>query len=226
MLQDNNPLVDFTMDISLQSLLFEWLDEETNKFKKENNLNQDKNYMLIFVGGSGSGKSFNEKEAVNRGFEKLISHTTRDIRVKDGEIDGVDYFYMTHEKFDKITMIESIEIHGNKYGLAKQELIAKEGDVSFVSEPNGAKQILQFIKDNNLTYIPIVILLDIDIETRRKNMMNRGDDIVAINKRLEDEDLVELFHSMGLEADITITEMCNSMDKVLEYIANIESMDK
>ena len=38
---------------------------------------------IVLTGGSGSGKSFYEKFLNINGFEKFVSHTTREARIKD-----------------------------------------------------------------------------------------------------------------------------------------------
>ena len=57
--------------------------------------------MLVILGCSGSGKSTLEKYIVERThFKKNISYTTRPMR--EGEIDGVDYYFVNEETFNKL----------------------------------------------------------------------------------------------------------------------------
>ena len=54
--------------------------------------------MLVLVGPSASGKSAIVKCLESKyGIKKFITCTTRPMRV--GEINGVDYFFMTKEEF-------------------------------------------------------------------------------------------------------------------------------
>ena len=56
--------------------------------------------MLILVGKIGSGKTTVVNELVqNFGYEKAVTDTTRPKR--PGEIEGVDYHFLTKEEFDK-----------------------------------------------------------------------------------------------------------------------------
>ena len=56
--------------------------------------------MLVLVGPSASGKSAIVKCLESKyGIKKFITCTTRPMRV--GEINGVDYFFMTKEEFAK-----------------------------------------------------------------------------------------------------------------------------
>jgi len=58
------------------------------------------NKVLCLIGETASGKSTIEKELSENGYKKLVSYTTRKIR--EGEIDGIDYHYVTNEEFDKM----------------------------------------------------------------------------------------------------------------------------
>lgn len=64
--------------------------------------------LIIFVGDSGSGKSYYEKAMYNLGFDKLVSHTTRNPRI--GEVNSVDYYFVSIEDFDKIDFVETVNI--------------------------------------------------------------------------------------------------------------------
>lgn len=56
--------------------------------------------MLILVGKIGSGKTTVVNELVqNFGYEKAVTDTTRPKR--PGEVEGVDYHFLTKEEFDK-----------------------------------------------------------------------------------------------------------------------------
>ena len=76
--------------------------------------------ILIISGPSGSGKSTLCKEmfkSVDNAFFS-ISTTTRPMR--EGEIDGVDYYFVSKDKFQKdiknSEFLEWAEVHGNYYG--------------------------------------------------------------------------------------------------------------
>ena len=77
--------------------------------------------MIVLIGESASGKSTIEKELVKRGFNKIISYTTRPIR-KD-ETDGIDYHYISKEEFlinSKWIFVEYTIYNSWYYGIAKK----------------------------------------------------------------------------------------------------------
>lgn len=184
-----------------------------------------KKYFVIFCGGSGSGKSFYEKTLSENDYFKLISHTTRNLRIKDNEKHGEHYYFVTKEEFDNTEMVESITIHGNNYGLSKFEVLRQDGNKVLVAEANGVKQTLNFINNDQdmIDYIPIVVLLDIEYEERKQNMENRGDSEENILKRLNDENIVGDFYNLGLEADIIIKNRVNIMEVINNYIKELET---
>ena len=104
--------------------------------------------LCLVSGPSGSGKttlcrrfSETDTDAVY-----AISATTRAPR--GGEQDGIDYFFLSREKFeDRVRngeFIEYAEVHGNLYGTLKSEVIARleEGkDVLMDIDVQGAAHV-------------------------------------------------------------------------------------
>lgn len=83
--------------------------------------------LCVVSGPSGSGKttlcrrySEEDNQAVY-----AISATTREPR--DGEKDGVDYFFLTRDEFESRNargeFLEYAEVHGNYYGTVKSEVL-------------------------------------------------------------------------------------------------------
>lgn len=85
--------------------------------------------ILILSGPSGSGKSSIYKAAIGDlgGIEFSVSCTTRQPR--PGEVDGVDYYFISREKFESLVeeraFAEHAEVHGNCYGTLKSELLGR-----------------------------------------------------------------------------------------------------
>ena len=95
--------------------------------------------ILVVSGPSGSGKTSLARE-VCKELKDLayfsISTTTRKIR--DGEKDGVDYFFISEEEFLKDVedgyFLEWAEVHGNFYGTSKRQIneALKKGKIVFL----------------------------------------------------------------------------------------------
>jgi guanylate kinase len=95
--------------------------------------------LIVVSGPSGSGKTSVSREVCRRLGEKAyfsISTTTRPRR--EGEKDGVDYFFISKEEFEKGIergeFIEWAEVHGNYYGTGKSQIEKglKEGKIIFL----------------------------------------------------------------------------------------------
>jgi len=83
--------------------------------------------ILVVSGPSGSGKTSLAREVCKEFGDQAyfsISSTTRDIR--EGEENGVDYFFVTKEEFIKDIeegyFLEWAEVHGNFYGTSKRQI--------------------------------------------------------------------------------------------------------
>jgi guanylate kinase len=88
--------------------------------------------MLLVTGPSGAGKSsllqWLMEQDQRLGFS--VSCTTRPPRA--GEVDGQDYYFVSHEEFetrrDADEFVEWAEVHGNYYGTLSSELVRAEAD--------------------------------------------------------------------------------------------------
>ncbi|MBB5176173.1 guanylate kinase [Nosocomiicoccus ampullae] len=112
-------------------------------------MTNDKGLLIVLSGPSGVGKGtvrkalFDDEET---NFKYSISMTTRDKR--EGEVDGVDYFFKTHEEFEELIeqdkFIEYAKYVGNYYGTPVDfvhETMEKGHDVFLEIEVEGAKQV-------------------------------------------------------------------------------------
>ena len=112
--------------------------------------------VLILSGPSGSGKSTIYKAAIGDlgGIEFSVSCTTRQPR--PGEVDGRDYYFISHEKFNALVaehaFAEHAEVHGNCYGTLKSELLdrVRRGiDVLLDIDVQGAAQLRALCADSS-----------------------------------------------------------------------------
>ena len=105
--------------------------------------------LIIITGPSGVGKGTVVKEILNMNSNKLwlsISATTRNAR--EGEENGVHYYFLSKEKFQKMIkdnlFIEWAEFAGNFYGTPVQSINQKIDNgykVILEIEVEGARQI-------------------------------------------------------------------------------------
>lgn len=137
--------------------------------------------ILILNGPSGSGKTELGNYFSELGINEIISTTTREPRV--GEIDGVDYHFVSKEEFLKLNRIEESIYSGNYYGVTKEEVDKKviNGETAFaVLDINGVKAFKELYGD-----LVKVIYLKVSRSKMEKRMRLRGDSWENIIKRLK-----------------------------------------
>jgi guanylate kinase len=158
--------------------------------------------ILVVSGPSGSGKTSLARSVCEELGDKAyfsISTTTRPMR--DGERNGVDYFFVTKEEFlediEKGYFLEWAEVHGNFYGTSK-------------------KQIDKALKEGK------IVFLDIDVqghENVRKAYPNITTSVFVTTKNMDV--LIERLKKRGTETEeslkIRLINALNEMKKIDEY---------
>ena len=118
-------------------------------------MDNEKGLLIVLSGPSGVGKGTVRKEIFDdptTSYKYSISMTTRNMR--EGEVDGVDYFFIMIEEFEALIQedqfIEYAEYVGNYYGTPVQyvkDTMAAGHDVFLEIEVEGAKQVRKKFPD-------------------------------------------------------------------------------
>lgn len=147
-----------------------------------------KGFLIVLSGPSGAGKNTLMNRVIPRipNLQYSVSATTRQPR--PGEVDGVDYFFVTEEEFDQMVaneeFLEWAEFVDNRYGTPKsfvQKQMEEGKTVIMDVDIQGALQIRGKLDDAVL-----VFLLPPTWEELENRLNKRGKDPVeAIVKRLE-----------------------------------------
>jgi guanylate kinase len=153
-----------------------------------------KGILIVIVAPSGTGKSTLMKR-IREDFKGLliesISYTTREIRTN--EQDGLDYFFISKEKFK--TMIKNDEfiewalVHGDYKGTSKnyvQKKLAEGQNLIFDLDVQGTDSM----KDVFAEKAKAIFIKPPNYETLEERLRGRGTDSEdAINTRLENAKL-------------------------------------
>ena len=117
-----------------------------------------KGLLIILSGPSGVGKGTVRRYIMDNYDLKLtysISMTTRAPR--DKEVDGVDYYFVSKDEFqkniDEGNFLEWEEFVGNRYGTPKskvEELRQKGNNVFLEIEVNGAMKVMSQVNDDRV----------------------------------------------------------------------------
>lgn len=110
---------------------------------------QEKGLLIVLSGPSGVGKGTVRKEIFSQqdtAFEYSVSATTR--KAREGEVNGVDYFFKTREEFEDMIendqLLEYAEYVGNYYGTPVdyvRKTLDEGKDVFLEIEVQGATQV-------------------------------------------------------------------------------------
>ena len=171
--------------------------------------------MIILVGASASGKTVTALELQKKyGLKKAVTTTTREKRV--GETDGVEYFFITKEEFQKKLaenkFVESSLYNGNYYGCGIDQVA---DDKVVVLDPNGLHSFKKLKNKNIVTFLLIA-----DESTRRERMVSRGDKKENIDQRITN-DVVDFSLDKVGEVDYVI----KTTDKTIEETADLIYQD-
>ena len=158
--------------------------------------------MLILVGASASGKTDIAKILIkDYGFKKMVTTTSR--KPRRGEINGIDYHFISKKVFEnrmkKNRFLEAVCYNDNYYGTPKK---GATKDKVLIVEPEGANNIYDHeIPDT------VIILLETDEDTRKERMLERGDNLIEVIDRLEnDDDHFDKRHLKHIDFIVNTTE--------------------
>ncbi|WP_066053094.1 guanylate kinase [Robertmurraya korlensis] len=122
---------------------------------------QEKGLLIVLSGPSGVGKGTVRKEVFSQpdtAFEYSISMTTRAPR--EGEVDGVDYFFKSREEFEHLIkeekLLEYAEFVGNYYGTPVdyvRQTLDSGKDVFLEIEVQGARQVRKKFPDGLFIFL-------------------------------------------------------------------------
>lgn len=173
----------------------------------------------MISGPSGVGKGTLRKALFEtvEGLEYSISCTTREPR--EGETEGVDYNFISHERFRELveqgSFLEWAEVHGNLYGTLKENverILADGRDAVLEIDVQGALQV-----KGSMPEAVLVFILPPSEEELRNRLDRRG------TEKEEDLEgrLKEARNEMLLSARYDHLVVNDDLDRALEALRNI-----
>ena len=180
-------------------------------------MKKQRGLLIVLSGPSGVGKGTVRKELFsqpNTNYEYSISMTTRNPR--EGEVDGVDYFFKSREEFEVLIeqggLLEHAEFVGNYYGTPLayvNETLDAGRDVFLEIEVQGAKQIREKAPDALFIFLAPPSLSEL-----KSRLVGRGtetEDVIAKRIATAEEELEMMsLYDYVVEND----EVANACDKI------------
>jgi guanylate kinase len=144
-------------------------------------------FSLVISAPSGTGKSSITKGVLEASERCVLSVSATTRLPRDGEVDGKDYFFVSHEEFKRMDidgeLVESAEFAGNNYGTPRTflEKVKAHGGVPLLDiDVQGATQIRRTMPDAVTVFVAPPSLSSLE-----KRLRGRGTESEeAIQKRL------------------------------------------
>ncbi len=171
-----------------------------------------KGLLIIISGPSGVGKGTVRKyimDNYNLDLSYSISMTTRKQREK--EVDGVDYYFVTPEEFqrniDADNFLEWEEFVGNRYGTPKdkvEELRNKGKHIVLEIEVNGAGEVLRKVNDDRVISFFIMPPSVDALEARIRRRKTESEEIIQerLQKGKKEMTMTEQYDYIILNDDV------------------------
>jgi guanylate kinase len=201
---------------------------------------QEKGILIVLSGPSGVGKGTVRKAIFsqeNTSFEYSISMTTRSPR--EGEIDGVDYFFKSKEEFEDLIqqekLLEYAEFVGNYYGTPVdyvRETLDRGKDVFLEIEVQGARQVREKFPDGLFIFLAPPSLSELksrivtrgteseDIINNRLNVAREEIEMMHLYDYVVENDEIE--HAVEKINAIVIAEHCRRERVQPKYLKMLE----
>ncbi len=196
----------------------------------------NKGLLVVISAPSGGGKGTILKElfARNENMRFSVSATTRAPR--PGEVDGVDYYFVTREQFEDMIregkMLEYTQYLGNYYGTPRgpvEDWTAQGYDVVLEIEVQGGSQIKAKVPE-----CVSVFILPPSMQVLSKRLHGRGtEDEETVQKRLK-KAIQEIPHAKDYDYIVFNDRLEDAVEDVqailraekLKYEKNIESVER
>ena len=139
--------------------------------------------IICVIGPSGSGKTTLVRGTrMLNGFGEIVSSTTREKRL--GEINGVDYWFVSEDEFFSAEKLESVCYAGDWHGILKRDAegaLRENENVFSVVTIEGYESLKSFYEG---TVEVISIYIDTPIAVLEERMRQRGDLEEKIKRRM------------------------------------------
>jgi len=184
--------------------------------------------LFVLSGPSGVGKGTILDKLMNdfNGIKYSISVTTRKPR-KD-EKDGIDYFFVSTEKFQEMKredlFLETACVHGNYYGTPQkyvEHCLSKGEDVILEIDIQGARQIKNKFKDT----VYIFLLPPNNKELKNRLKKRNSETLESLKKRLKNADQ-EISEVNNYDYSIVNDQIEKTVQEIKEVIKKERSLRK
>ncbi|MDR2660484.1 MAG: guanylate kinase [Lactobacillaceae bacterium] len=184
-------------------------------------------HVIVITGASGAGKTTVASYITETyGLPKVITHTTRPKR--DGEIDGVDYYFETLETFNKNHFIEQVAFSGNHYGSSYEGLERAFEQSQNTKYPDYILLVVDTV--GAITYFEelgnkaeVWFITTTDREEFKERLVQRGDDPKQVELRTSSSDFERdmiLPEELSQKAQVIFNDKWEETTKSIDSLFN------
>ena len=179
-----------------------------------------KGNLFVLSGPSGAGKGTLVKRIAERIPEVWVSVSATTRAPRDGERDGVHYFFVDDDAFDKMIaeddLLEWANVHGKRYGTPKSKILehmAAGDQVILEIDVQGAFQVRDKIPDAILVFIEPP-----SMEELRARLEGRGTETPeAVESRMKTAEL-ELARKREYDYQLVNDNLDAATDELASFI--------
>ena len=179
--------------------------------------------MIILSSPSGAGKTtLTKKISKEKNYKISISHTTR--KPRTNEIDGVDYFFVSQEDFQKLieknAFLEYANVFKNLYGSTKEKVfknLENGFNVLFDIDWQGTQQI----KSKTLNYdLVSFFILPPSKDVLLQRLISREENNDAIIKMRMQQFDKDVLHWTDYDFVVVNEDLNECYNRILGYLEN------
>lgn len=173
--------------------------------------------LVILSGPSGVGKDtvIDAWRARDPRVQRVVAYTTRTPRT--GEVDGVDYRFVSREEFDRLAasgaFLEHKEVHGNGYATpaAEVERLLAEGKIAVLKiDVQGAAEVRRLRTDA----LSIFILPPSEEELEKRIRARATEGAEAIRRRMENA-RAEMAEALSYDVRVVNDDVARCVDALV-----------
>ena len=183
----------------------------------------EKPMLIVLSGPSGAGKDavLSRMRDKNLPYCFTVTATTR--KQRSNEIEGVDYIFVSKNKFETMIendeLIEWAEVYGNLYGVPKYQIISslKNGkDVIVKTDVQGAATIKLLIPEAVLVFLSVEN--PSDLETRLTARMTETNNSLNLRVRTAKSEIEEAtsFDHVLINKENRLDETVTNFEAIIE----------
>lgn len=184
--------------------------------------------LLVLSSPSGAGKTTLSRRLLARDREITMSVSVTTRRPRPGEVEGIDYHFISHERFRAMAeggeLLEWAEVFGHLYGTPRAPVdaaLAAGRDMLFDIDWQGTQQLSQAMEDDLVR----VFILPPSAEALRQRLISRAQDSPTVVAKRMAEASKEISHWPEYDY-VVVNDTLEEADRTIDAILAAERVKR